>query len=669
MNMPSIKIENDNQQSPSHKDLANSIRALSMDAVQKANSGHPGMPMGMADVATVLYTKFLKFDALNPEWADRDRMILSGGHGSMLLYSLNYLTGYEKVTIEQIKNFRQLGALTAGHPEFEPDAGIEMTTGPLGQGISTSIGFAIAERNLNAKYGDELVNHYTYVLCGDGDLMEGISHEACAIAGHMKLSKLIVLYDDNDITIDGSTELSFTEDTLKRFESYGWDTQRVDGHNPDEIEAAIKKAKQTNTPSLISCKTKIGFGSPNKEGTSSCHGSPLGEEEIKLTKERLGWEYEPFEIPENILSYWRNIGSKGAKERSEWETRLENNNNKEKFLKQLSGDYSTEIVENIKQAKQYFLSEEPKLATRAASGKTLEKIVPNVDFLIGGSADLTGSNNTYVKGEKILDANNYGGQYINYGVREHAMAAIMNGLSLHGGIVPYAGTFMSFADYSRAAIRLGALMGTRVIHVMTHDSIGLGEDGPTHQPVEHLASLRAIPNLMVMRPADGIETAECWEIAINRKDAPTLMALTRQGIPTLRDDINNNKSAKGAYIISDSSSEPKALIFATGSEVEIAIQAQKHLENDGIATRVISVPCFELFEEQSEEYKAEILGSKDTVKLAIEAGIRMGWDRFIGSDGIFIGMSSFGASAPAPQLYKHFGITSERIINSIKGAI
>ena len=669
MNMPSIKIENDNQQSPSHKDLANSIRALSMDAVQKANSGHPGMPMGMADVATVLYTKFLKFDALNPEWADRDRMILSGGHGSMLLYSLNYLTGYEKVTIEQIKNFRQLGALTAGHPEFEPDAGIEMTTGPLGQGISTSIGFAIAERNLNAKYGDELVNHYTYVLCGDGDLMEGISHEACAIAGHMKLSKLIVLYDDNDITIDGSTELSFTEDTLKRFESYGWDTQRVDGHNPDEIEAAIKKAKQTNTPSLISCKTKIGFGSPNKEGTSSCHGSPLGEEEIKLTKEMLGWAYEPFEIPENILSYWRNIGSKGAKERSEWETRLENNNNKEKFLKQLSGDYSTEIVENIKQAKQYFLSEEPKLATRAASGKTLEKIVPNVDFLIGGSADLTGSNNTYVKGEKILDANNYGGQYINYGVREHAMAAIMNGLSLHGGIVPYAGTFMSFADYSRAAIRLGALMGTRVIHVMTHDSIGLGEDGPTHQPVEHLASLRAIPNLMVMRPADGIETAECWEIAINRKDAPTLMALTRQGIPTLRDDINNNKSAKGAYIISDSSSEPKALIFATGSEVEIAIQAQKHLENDGIATRVISVPCFELFEEQSEEYKAEILGSKDTVKLAIEAGIRMGWDRFIGSDGIFIGMSSFGASAPAPQLYKHFGITSERIINSIKGAI
>ncbi len=669
MNMPSIKIENDNQQSPSHKDLANSIRALSMDAVQKANSGHPGMPMGMADVATVLYTKFLKFDALNPEWADRDRMILSGGHGSMLLYSLNYLTGYEKVTIEQIKNFRQLGALTAGHPEFEPDAGIEMTTGPLGQGISTSIGFAIAERNLNAKYGDELVNHYTYVLCGDGDLMEGISHEACAIAGHMKLSKLIVLYDDNDITIDGSTELSFTEDTLKRFESYGWDTQRVDGHNPDEIEAAIKKAKQTNTPSLISCKTKIGFGSPNKEGTSSCHGSPLGEEEIKLTKERLGWAYEPFEIPENILSYWRNIGSKGAKERSEWETRLENNNNKEKFLKQLSGDYSTEIVENIKQAKQYCLSEEPKLATRAASGKTLEKIVPNVDFLIGGSADLTGSNNTYVKGEKILDTNNYGGQYINYGVREHAMAAIMNGLSLHGGIVPYAGTFMSFADYSRAAIRLGALMGTRVIHVMTHDSIGLGEDGPTHQPVEHLASLRAIPNLMVMRPADGIETAECWEIAINRKDAPTLMALTRQGIPTLRDDINNNKSAKGAYIISDSSSEPKALIFATGSEVEIAIQAQKHLENDGIATRVISVPCFELFEEQSEEYKAEILGSKDTVKLAIEAGIRMGWDRFIGSDGIFIGMSSFGASAPAPQLYKHFGITSERIINSIKGAI
>ncbi len=669
MNMPSTKIENDNQQEPSHKDLANSIRALSMDAVQKANSGHPGMPMGMADVATVLYTKFLKFDALNPEWADRDRMILSGGHGSMLLYSLNYLTGYEKITIEQIKNFRQLGALTAGHPEFEPDAGIEMTTGPLGQGISTSIGFAIAERNLNAKYGDDLVNHYTYVLCGDGDLMEGISHEACAIAGHMKLSKLIVLYDDNDITIDGSTELSFTEDTLKRFESYGWDTQRIDGHNPDEIEAAIQKAQQTNTPSIISCKTKIGFGSPNKEGTSSCHGSPLGEEEIKLTKERLGWEYKPFEVPENILSYWRNIGSKGAKERTEWEARLENNDNKEKFLKQLSGDYSADISENIKQAKQYFLSEKPKLATRAASGKTLEKIVPNVDFLIGGSADLTGSNNTYVKGEEILDADNYGGQYINYGVREHAMAAIMNGLSLHGGIVPYAGTFMSFADYSRAAIRLGALMGTRVIHIMTHDSIGLGEDGPTHQPVEHLASLRAIPNLMVMRPADGIETVECWEIAINRKNSPSLMALTRQGIPTLRDDINNNKSAKGAYVISDSSSEPKALIFATGSEVEIAIQAQKQLENDGIATRVISVPCFELFEEQSQEYKEEILGSKDIVKLAVEAGIRMGWDRFIGSDGIFIGMNSFGASAPAPELYKHFGITSERIVNSIKGAI
>ena len=648
----------------SHKDMANAIRALAMDAVQKANSGHPGMPMGMADVATVLYSKFLKFNPAHPDWADRDRFILSAGHGSMLIYALNYLTGYKEMTIEQIKNFRQMGAITAGHPEYEVEAGIEMTTGPLGQGISTAPGFALAERIMNARFGDDLVDHWTYVIASDGDLMEGVSHEASSLAGHMKLSKLIVLYDDNGISIDGETTLSFSEEVCERYQSYGWDTQQIDGHDPKAIEDAINKARTTDTPSLIACKTKIGFGAPTKEGKNSSHGSPLGDEEISGTRKNLGWDYAPFEVPAEILNAWREVGKKAEAAYTEWTARLEGSSQKAEFEKALSKDFKQDINDAVEDAKRHFASEKPKMATRQTSGTTLEYLVPEIAEMIGGSADLTGSNNTRVKGyeEGISAGNNYNGRYIYYGVREHGMAAMMNGMSLHGGIIPYSGTFLQFADYCRPAIRLAALMGVQAIHVMTHDSIGLGEDGPTHQPVEHLAALRAIPNCYLFRPCDGIETAECWELALNKTDAPSILALTRQGLPTLRENSNDNLCTKGAYILKEAEGELKATIFASGSEVELAVKAA---EDIGKGVRVVSVPCMDLFFEQDEAYINELVGN-DSVKVACEAAIRQGWDALIGHDGEFVGMKDFGASAPADELYHHFGITAEMIANKIR---
>jgi len=626
------------------KQMANAIRALSMDAVQKANSGHPGMPMGMADVATVLFSKFLKFDPKNPTWANRDRFILSAGHGSMLIYALAYLSGYEEMTIDQIKNFRQLGYKTAGHPEVEPEIGVEMTTGPLGQGISTAPGFALAERVLNAKYGNDC-DHHTYVICSDGDLMEGISHEACSLAGHMNLSKLVVLYDQNGITIDGSTDLSYTEDPVKRFESYGWEVQVVDGHNYESIESAIEKAKGSNTPSLICCRTKIGFGAPTKEDSSSSHGAPLGDEEIAGARKNLDWPHAPFEIPDDVLSMWRSLGVDSGNDQKQYDIDL------------------SKLDETIAELKKTFADEKPSKATRQTSGACLEKLVPAISALVGGSADLTGSNNTKVSSSVVVDKNNYDGNYINYGVREHGMAAIMNGMALHGGIIPYSGTFLQFADYSRPAIRLAALMEQRVVHVMTHDSIGLGEDGPTHQPVEHVSALRAIPNCYVYRPCDGIETAECWELAIKNETAPAVMALTRQGLPTLREDDPVNKSSLGAYILEDcAGDEPEVTIFASGSEVHLAMEAAEQL-GDGV--RVVSVPCMDLFWEQDGEYIQSLICNK-SIKVAVEAGIRQSWDRMIGGHSTFIGMDGFGASAPASDLFKHFGITTDAIVEAVK---
>ncbi|MCB1563128.1 MAG: transketolase [Alphaproteobacteria bacterium] len=644
------------------KRMANAIRALAMDAVQAANSGHPGMPMGMADVATVLYTKFLKFDPKNPEWADRDRFILSAGHGSMLLYALNYLTGYEKMTLEEIKNFRQLGHITAGHPEVEPDAGIEMTTGPLGQGISTAPGMALAERMLNARFGDDLVNHYTYVIASDGDMMEGISHEACSLAGHMRLSKLIVLYDDNGICIDGATSTSFSDNTPQRFEAYGWDTATVDGHDFAAIEAAIAAAQKSNKPSLICCKTKIGFGAPTKENSASSHGAPLGEEEIAGARKNLDWPHGPFEVPGDVLDQWRSVGQRAYQAQLDWQARLENSADKAAFLKALNKDIAQDIAPLIAEVKKAFAADRPKKATRQTSGTVLEKLVPAVQEMVGGSADLTGSNNTIVKDRGIVSKSDYKGQYIHYGVREHAMAAMMNGMALHGGIIPYSGTFLQFADYSRPAIRLGALMKQRVIHVMTHDSIGLGEDGPTHQPVEHLAALRAIPNLYVFRPCDGVETAECWELALNLKSSPSVMALTRQGLPTVREDGAENLSARGAYILKDSEGAPAVTLFASGSEVSIALEAAERL---GPQTRIVSVPCMDLFREQDGAYIQSLI-CNDSIKVGIEAAIRQGWDGIIGAHSPFIGMNGFGASAPAEELYRHFGITADAVVKAVE---
>lgn len=653
------------------KQMANAVRALSMDAVEKANSGHPGMPMGMADVATVLFTKFLKFSPENPTWADRDRFILSAGHGSMLIYSLLWLSGYEKITLDDIKNFRQLHSLTPGHPEVMPEAGIETTTGPLGQGISNAVGFALAERILNARFGNDLVEHKTYVIASDGDLMEGISHESCALAGHLKLSRLIVLYDDNGICIDGPTSLSYSDDVTGRFEAYGWHVQSVNGHDMDAIEAAITQAQLSDKPCMIRCKTTIGFGAPTKAGTAGSHGSPLGADEIKGAREKLKWPHEPFFVPTEILAMWRNAGQRGNKEYDLWCERLEKNRYRTDFIKILSGDVTKDIEGPLQQLKETYLKDRPKLATRQNSGDVLNKIVSVLPNLIGGSSDLTPSNNTQVKGPTAISAGKYEGQYIHYGVREHGMAAIMNGMALHGGIIPYGGTFLQFTDYCRPSIRLAALMKQRSIFVMTHDSIGLGEDGPTHQPVEHLAALRVIPNLLTLRPADGVETAECWQIALTKKDGPSVLALTRQGLPVVRtDDGKENLSAKGGYILKEASSgEPKVVIMSSGSEVEIALGAQELLENAKIPTRVVSVPSIELFYAQDKAYQAKVLGDQKLVRVAVEAAVRQSWDRLLGFDGIFIGMNSFGESAPIKDLYNHFKITKEAVFEAVKAKI
>ncbi|MDY0873252.1 transketolase [Dongia rigui] len=647
-----------------HKDLANAIRALSMDAVEAANSGHPGMPMGMADVATVLFQRHLKFNAANPCWPDRDRFILSAGHGSMLMYSLLHLTGVPGVTLDELKRFRQWGSKTPGHPEFGHTPGVETTTGPLGQGIANSVGFALAERMLNARFGDDLVDHYTYVIAGDGCLMEGISHEAISLAGHLKLNKLIVLFDDNGISIDGSVSLSCSDDQLKRFEASGWSTARVDGHDPEAVSAAIAAAKKSSKPSLIACKTVIGFGAPKKAGTSATHGSPLGKEEVAGAREKLGWSHAPFEIPADIKSAWAGIGSRGAADMNAWSKRLDANSQKAEFERVMKGDLPANFAEVLGDLKSSIAKDAPKLATRQSSQLVLDTLVPAIPELIGGSADLTGSNNTKAKATKPVTAENYGGNYIYYGIREHGMAAAMNGMALHGGVIPFGGTFLVFTDYCRPAIRLSALMNQRVIYVMTHDSIGLGEDGPTHQPVEQLAALRAIPNLLVFRPCDTMETAECWALALTTKDRPSVLALTRQALPHLRADAANaNHCARGAYVIRPTQKERKVTLMATGSEVAIAVEAQKILEEKGIGTAVVSMPSWELFEQQSAAYKKEVLGTG--LKVAVEAAIGFGWERYIGTDGIFIGMKGFGASAPINDLYTNFGITPAAIVDAV----
>tara|TARA_A100001037_G_scaffold236527_1_gene215561 strand:- start:780 stop:2756 length:1977 start_codon:yes stop_codon:yes gene_type:complete len=650
------------------KDLANVIRALAMDAVQMANSGHPGMPMGMADVATILFTRFLKYDASNPDWADRDRFILSAGHGSMLLYALLYLTGYSDIDINEIKNFRQLGSKTAGHPEYGHAAGIETTTGPLGQGISTAVGMALAERILASRFSADIVDHYTYVIAGDGDLMEGISHEAASFAGHLGLSRLIVLYDDNGISIDGSTDLAWSDNVPARFASYGWHTSVVDGHNAEAVTAAIKAARDEEQPSLIACKTTIAYGAPTKAGTAGSHGAPLGDEEIAGVREKISWPYAPFEVPDEIMSVWREAGERGSGERLAWEKRLAScdSNIREQFQRAVSGGLPVGWEKAIHDIKNEFISNTPNQATRVSSGAVLEKLIADVPELMGGSADLTGSVNTRTSNMISISKNEFDGRYIHYGIREHGMAAVMNGLAQHGGIIPYAGTFLVFADYLRPALRLSALMRQRVIHVLTHDSIGLGEDGPTHQPVETLASLRAIPNLRVFRPADAVEVAECWELAISAESTPSAIALTRQGVPTVRKDCSGqNHCARGGYIISKAESPATVTLIATGSEVSVAIKAQELLARDGITSNVVSLPCWELFDEQTDDYRLTVLG-ENTFKVAIEAAISMGWEKYIGPDGVFIGMSSFGASAPAGDLFSHFKITADEVVLAVK---
>ncbi len=647
-----------------HNRMANAIRALAMDAVELAKSGHPGLPMGAADIATVLFTQFLKFDPADPAWPDRDRFVLSAGHGSMLIYSLLHLLGYEAMTLDEIKRFRQIGSLTPGHPENFITPGVETTTGPLGQGIATAVGMAIAERHLAAEFGKDLVDHSTFVFASDGDLMEGISQEAMALAGHLKLAKLIVLFDDNGISIDGPLSLSDSVDQVKRFEAAGWTATRVDGHDPDAIAAAIEKAKNSDRPALIACKTTIGYGAPTKAGKSSSHGSPLGADEIKGAREALGWNEAPFHIPTDVLTQWRAAGQRSKNARKEWDKRLAAAapDKRAEFERRMRGDLPVkQLADAVRKAKEQLAAAPKDIATRSSSEFALEALVPAVPEMIGGSADLTGSNNTRTKSMKAMTAADYSGRFINYGVREHGMAAAMNGMTLHRGIIPYSGTFLVFADYCRPAIRLAALMGERVIHVMTHDSIGLGEDGPTHQPVEHLASLRAIPNLYVFRPGDAVETLECWQLALEARDTPSVLALTRQNLPQLRKALDeDNRCAAGAYEISPADGKARVSIFATGSEVSIAVEAQKLLAAKGVATRVVSVPCFELLMAASGEARRAVIGDAP-VKIGVEAAIRQGWDAIIGADGLFVGMSGFGASAPYKDLYKHFGITPEKI--------
>jgi transketolase len=651
-----------------HSQLANAIRVLSMDAVQAANSGHPGMPMGMADIATVLFTRFLNFDPADPAWPDRDRFIVSNGHGSMLLYSLLYLAGYPDIDIEQIRNFRKLGSHTAGHPEYGHAAGIETTTGPLGQGIANAVGMALAERMTAARHGADIVDHYTYVLVGDGCLMEGLSHEAASLAGHLRLGRLIVLFDDNNISIDGDTSLTVGDDQLARFDAYGWDTCRIDGHEPDAITKAIEAGKSSDRPSLIACRTVIGYGSPNKQGTAATHGAALGSDEVAATREALNWPHPAFEIPQDILSAWRKAGARGKSMRQAWQQRLDTlaPDAKARFEAAQSGDVPAAANHAIDAFRRSLIADKPKMATRQASQKTLEVLNGVIPNFAGGSADLTGSNLTRTADMDSVGPDSYAGSYIYYGVREHAMAAAMNGIALHGGLIPYGGTFLIFTDYCRPSIRLAALMGLRVIYVMTHDSIGLGEDGPTHQPVEQIASLRAIPNLNVFRPADAVETAECWALAVNSGNTPSLLALTRQGLPTLRLTFETqNPCARGAYVLREADGERKVTLLATGSEVEIACAARDLLQADGIGAAVVSMPCHELFDQQDASYRESVLGP-ETVRVAVEAAVIQGWERYIGFDGGFVGMTGFGASAPAADLYEHFGITATAVADAAR---
>ncbi len=644
--------------------MADCIRALAIDAVEAAKSGHPGMPMGMADAATVLHGRFLKFDAADPRWPDRDRFVLSAGHGSMLLYALLHLTGHAGMGTEELKRFRQLHSPAAGHPEFGEHPGIETTTGPLGQGIATAVGMALAERLLAARFGKSLVDHRTWVIASDGDLQEGVSHEAASLAGHLALAKLTVLWDDNAISIDGDTALSFTDDTLKRFQAYGWAVRRVDGHDHAAVAAALTWAQRSRRPTLIACRTIIGFGAPTKAGTAGSHGSPLGATEAAGAKSAMGWNHPPFEIPDGLRERWSAIGSRGAGARRSWLKRLANHPARDEFERAVAGRLPEGWHLPLAALRAKQAEEKPRIATRIASQRALEALVPAVPEMVGGSADLTGSNNTNVKGIPSVTTGNFAGRYIHYGVREHGMAAAMNGMALHGGVIPYSGTFLVFSDYMRPAIRLAALMRQRVIHVLTHDSIGLGEDGPTHQPVEHVASFRAMPNVFVFRPGDAIETAECWELAVRRADGPSLLALSRQNLPALRTDAGENRCARGGYVLEEASGPRRATLIATGSELHLAQAARATLEAEGIPTALVSLPCWELFALQDEGYRAEVLGSAPRV--GIEALSGFGWERWLGPEGVFIGMAGFGASAPAEELFRHFGITAEAAVAAVR---
>jgi transketolase len=655
--------------------MSNALRALAMDGVEQAKSGHPGMPMGMADIAAVLFTQFLRFDPLEPDWPDRDRFVLSNGHGSMLLYGLLHLLGYPDMTLDELKRFRQLGSRTAGHPERGLATGIEVTTGPLGQGLANSVGMALAERLLAAQFGDEIVDHRTYVFCGDGCLMEGISHEAIGLAGHLKLNKLILFWDDNSITIDGPTSLSVSDDQLERFRAHGWAAERIDGEDSDAIAAAIRRAHLSDRPVLIACRTTIAFGAPTKAGTAAAHGAPLGPEEIKGAKERLGWEFGPFIVPDDVRAQWREAGARGASVRQAWEARLAAAapNRRAEFQRRWKGELPADFDGLIAKLCDDFRTKNAKLATRQASGEVLEALVPAVPELLGGSADLTPSNNTRTKNDIDVRPGDFSGRYMRYGIREHGMAAAMNGIAAHGGLILYGGTFLTFTDYARPSIRLSALSELGVIYVMTHDSIGLGEDGPTHQPVEHLAALRAIPHLMVFRPCDSVETAECWALALQHRHAPSILALTRQGLPLLRTEpggpqgSDQNLSARGAYILAADAVAREVTLLATGSEVSIAMAAREALAKDGIRAAVVSMPCWELFEAQPQAYRAAVLGTAPRV--GVEAAVRLGWDRWLGDRSAFIGMSGFGASAPIEALYPHFGITAEKVAEAARSLI
>ena len=655
----------------SHEVMANAIRALAMDAVEQAKSGHPGMPMGMADVATVLVTRFLKFDPSEARWPDRDRLVLSAGHGSMLLYALLYLTGYEDMTIEEIERFRQLSSRTPGHPEHGHARGVETTSGPLGQGLANAVGMALAERLAAAHFGPELVDHDTYVIASDGDLMEGVSHEAISLAGHLGLSKLIVLYDDNRVSIDGPTELTVSDDQPARFRAAGWDVQAIDGHDPARIHEAIVRARTAAAPSLIACRTTIAYGAPTKAGTAAAHGAPLGPDDVAGARERLGWPYAPFVVPDEVLAAWRAVGARGADAYRGWRARLGklDEATRAEFERVQEGRLPEGWQDKLNELKRALAAERPQMATRQASGVALEVLSEAIPELIGGSADLTGSNLTKTKHQAVITRDDFSGRYIHYGVREHAMAGVMSGLALHRGVIPYGGSFLIFTDYCRPAIRLAALMGLRVVYVMTHDSIGLGEDGPTHQPVEHLASLRAMPNLNLFRPADAVETVECWALALAESDRPSVLALTRQKVPAVRlEHSQENLCARGAYVLAPAEGAARVTLFASGSEVSVALEARAELQAEGIATRVVSIPCWELFEKQAKDYRAEILG-EGTVRVAVEAAAALGWERFVGPEGAMIGMTSFGASAPGSDLFRHFGITAEAVVEAVKARL